>query len=133
MQKLWCIRANRCSRFLVIGIARFTELIENVIRLSHGHSTPSLKISCKSVQPFRQNTKRHRRQTDKTTHCTNGATDSTVGQKALWAYHELARTASSSSSLGEQCTLPSVRARCAVTHCQEHPSVPATPVCQGVA
>jgi len=30
----------------------FPELTQNVIRSSHGHSTPSLKISCKSVQPF---------------------------------------------------------------------------------
>ena len=28
------------------------ELTQNVIRSSHGHSTPSLKISCKSIQPF---------------------------------------------------------------------------------
>jgi len=33
----------------------FTELIQNWIRSSHGHSTPSLKISCKSVQPFSRN------------------------------------------------------------------------------
>jgi len=33
----------------------FSEMIENWIRLSHGHSTPSLKISCKSVQPFSRN------------------------------------------------------------------------------
>ena len=31
---------------------RLSELTQNVIRSSHGHSTPSLKISCKSVQPF---------------------------------------------------------------------------------
>ena len=31
------------------------ELIQNVNRSSHGHSTPSLKISCKSVQPFSRN------------------------------------------------------------------------------
>ena len=30
----------------------FSELTKNVIRSSHGHSTPSLKISCKSVQLF---------------------------------------------------------------------------------
>jgi len=28
------------------------ELTQNWIRSSHGHSTPSLKILCKSVQPF---------------------------------------------------------------------------------
>jgi len=31
------------------------ELTHNVIRSTHGHSTPSLKISCKSVQPFSRN------------------------------------------------------------------------------
>ena len=31
------------------------ELIQNLIRSSRGHSTPSLKISCKSVQPFSRN------------------------------------------------------------------------------
>jgi len=30
----------------------FLEFTENWIRSSHGHSKPSLKISCKSVQPF---------------------------------------------------------------------------------
>ena len=29
--------------------------IQNLIRSSHGHSTPSLKISCKSDQPFSRN------------------------------------------------------------------------------
>jgi len=33
----------------------FSKLTKNVIRSSHGHSTPSLKISCKSVQPFSRN------------------------------------------------------------------------------
>ena len=33
----------------------FSELAKNTIRSSHGHSTPSLKISCKSVQPFSRN------------------------------------------------------------------------------
>ena len=32
-----------------------TELTQNWIRSSHGHSAPSLKISCKSVQPFSPN------------------------------------------------------------------------------
>ena len=31
------------------------ELTQNWIRSSHGHSTPSLKISCKSVQPISRN------------------------------------------------------------------------------
>jgi len=34
---------------------RVRELTQNLIRSSHGHSTPSLKISCKSVQPFSRN------------------------------------------------------------------------------
>jgi len=34
---------------------RLPELTQNVMRSSHGHSTPSLKISCKSVQPFSRN------------------------------------------------------------------------------
>jgi len=38
------------------GIARFLGLFaKNVIRSSHGHSAPSLNISCKSVQPFSRN------------------------------------------------------------------------------
>jgi len=31
------------------------ELTLNLIRTSRGHSTPSLKISCTSVQPFSHN------------------------------------------------------------------------------
>ena len=34
---------------------RLPELTQNVIRSSHGHSAPSLKISCKSVQPLSRN------------------------------------------------------------------------------
>ena len=34
---------------------RLPELTQNLIRSSHGHSTPSPKISCKSVQPFSRN------------------------------------------------------------------------------
>jgi len=34
---------------------RLPELTQNLIRSSYGHSTPSLKISCKSVQPFSRN------------------------------------------------------------------------------
>jgi len=36
-------------------LTRLSELTLNVIRLSHDHSAPSLKISCKSVQPFSHN------------------------------------------------------------------------------
>jgi len=31
---------------------RLSELTQNLIKSSYRHSTPSLKISCKSVQPF---------------------------------------------------------------------------------
>jgi len=79
---------NVADKEISIAASRgFSELIQNVITSFHGNSTPSLKISCKSVQPFRQNTKRHRRQTTdrqtdrQTTCCDKGATDSTVGQK----------------------------------------------------
>jgi len=37
------------------GIARLIGIDKNVIRSSHGHSTPSVKVSCKSVQPFPRN------------------------------------------------------------------------------
>jgi len=37
------------------GIARFLRIDQKLITSSHGHSTPSLKISCKSVQPFSRN------------------------------------------------------------------------------
>jgi len=36
-------------------LTRLPELTQNVIRSSHGHSKPSLKISCKSVQPLSRN------------------------------------------------------------------------------
>ena len=39
----------------IAALRSLPELIQNVNRLSHGHSTPSLKISCKSVQPFSPN------------------------------------------------------------------------------
>ena len=62
----WKFHANRSSRLLVmftnvekdISIAAsrgFSELTRNWIWSSHGHSTPSLSISCKSVQPFSRN------------------------------------------------------------------------------
>jgi len=34
---------------------RLPELTQNLIRSSHDHFTPFLKISCKSVQPFSRN------------------------------------------------------------------------------
>jgi len=50
---------------------RLPELTQNVIRSSHGHSTPSLKILRKSVQPFSRNvadkeTKKERKNRPKT-------------------------------------------------------------------
>jgi len=33
----------------------FSELTQNWIRSSQGYSAPSLKISCKSIQPFSRN------------------------------------------------------------------------------
>jgi len=43
----------RPVRVLHIAASRgFLELTKNWIRSSHDHSTPSLKIWCKSVQPF---------------------------------------------------------------------------------
>jgi len=48
-------------------LTRLSELTQNVIRSSHGHSTPSLKISCKLVQPFSRNVadKEIKKQTNK--------------------------------------------------------------------
>ena len=62
--ELLCKRITICdakaqqtpSPVLRIAASRsFSELTKNVLRSSHGHSTPSLKISCKSVQPFAAN------------------------------------------------------------------------------
>jgi len=36
-------------------IARFLRIDQNIIWSSRRHSTPSLKMSCKSVQPFSRN------------------------------------------------------------------------------
>ena len=59
---------NVADKEISIAASRgFSELIQNVIRSSHGQSTPSLKISCKSVQPFCLDTKRHRQTTDRQT------------------------------------------------------------------
>jgi len=62
----WKFHANRPSRLLVmltndvkeisvVASRGFSDLTQNLIRLSHGHSAPSLKISCKSVQLFSRN------------------------------------------------------------------------------
>jgi len=54
--ELWCESTTNPAPVLRIAASRgFSELTKSVIRLSHGHSTPSLKISCKSVQPFSRN------------------------------------------------------------------------------
>ena len=59
---LWKFHANWPRCFLIMGrydrIAAsrgLLELIENVIRSFYGYWIPSLKISCKSVQPFSHN------------------------------------------------------------------------------
>ena len=54
--KLWCESTTNPVPVLRIAAARgFSELTKNVMRSSYGHSTPSLKISCKSVYPFSRN------------------------------------------------------------------------------
>jgi len=54
--KLWCESTTNPVPALRIAAWRgFSELTKNVIRSSHGHSPPSLQISCKSVQPFSRN------------------------------------------------------------------------------
>ena len=52
--KLWCA-AQQTPPPSIAASRGLPELTKNVIRSSHGHSTPSLKISCKSVQPFSRN------------------------------------------------------------------------------
>jgi len=54
--KLWCESTTNPVPVLRIAASRgFSELTKNVIRSSHGHSIPSLKMSCKSVPPFSRN------------------------------------------------------------------------------
>ena len=81
MQKLWCIHANRSSRFLVIGIARFTRIDPkcNQVVLSSLHTFPEnfMQIG-PAVSPEYKTSQTDDRQT---TRCAIGATDSTVGQK----------------------------------------------------
>jgi len=50
--ELWLVITNNLT---FDPPTRSPELTQNWIRSSHGHSTPSLKISCKSVQPFSRN------------------------------------------------------------------------------
>jgi len=65
--KLWCESTTNPVPVLRIAASHgFSELTKNVTRSSHGHSTPSLKIPCKSAQPFSCNladkeTKKQRR------------------------------------------------------------------------
>jgi len=50
------LKHNKLSPRVGIAASRgFSELTKNVIRLSRGHCCPSLKISCKSAQPFSRN------------------------------------------------------------------------------
>jgi len=48
-------KAQQTPTLCIVASRGFSELTENVIRLSHGHSTPSVKISCKMVEPFYDN------------------------------------------------------------------------------
>ena len=54
VNKLWCA-AQQTPPPSIAASRGLPELTQNLIRSSHGHSTPSLKISCKSVQPFSRN------------------------------------------------------------------------------
>ena len=49
---LWPVITNNLT---FDPVTRLPELTQNWIRSSHGHYTPSLKIACKSVQPFSRN------------------------------------------------------------------------------
>jgi len=54
--KLWCESTTNPDPVLHIAALRsFSELTKNVIRSSHGHPTPFLKISFKSLQPYAVN------------------------------------------------------------------------------
>jgi len=54
--KLWCkSTTNPVPMLRIAALRSFSELTKNVTRLSHGHCTPSLKISCKSVHRFARN------------------------------------------------------------------------------
>jgi len=43
------------NKLILDPLTRLPDLTKNLIRSSHGHSAPSLKISCKSIQPFSRN------------------------------------------------------------------------------
>jgi len=54
--KLWCESTTNPVPVLHIAASHgFSELTKNVVRSSHGHSAPSLKISFKLVRPFSHN------------------------------------------------------------------------------
>jgi len=56
VNKLRCESTTNPVPVLRIAASRgLSNLTKNVTRSSHGHSTPSLKISCKSVQRFARN------------------------------------------------------------------------------
>jgi len=56
LNKLCCESTTNPIPVLRIAASRgFSELTKSVIRSSHGHSTPSLKATCKSVFPFAGN------------------------------------------------------------------------------
>ena len=50
------------------GIVRLLGIDKNVTRSSHDHSIPSLKISCKSVQPFSRNIANKERKKERKIH-----------------------------------------------------------------
>jgi len=52
LSELWPVIKNNLT---FDPLTRLLELTQNWMRSSHSHSTPSLKISCKSVQPFSRN------------------------------------------------------------------------------
>ena len=93
--ELWPVITNN----LTFGPpTRLHELTQNWIRSSHGHSTPSLKISCKSVQPFSRNvadkeTNKQRKKERK------NSLDYNYTPSTYWGRGKLPR-------LGETCSYP---------------------------
>jgi len=56
------------------------SLTKNVIRSSHGHSTPSLKMSCKFVHPFARNVADKNQRKKQTKKKINKEIDGTAGK-----------------------------------------------------
>jgi len=55
VNKLWCESTTNPVPVLRIAASRgFSELTQNWISSSHGHSAPSLKISCTSLHTYKQ-------------------------------------------------------------------------------